>query len=144
MSEVRTLQDYRRAKWIYFALYVVVYFVPVIVVASCLLPTTEQPAGVSWAVGLAIVAIHALPFIGGVFRMLFAHLPSLNVFPFLFLMLYGFFTAELFKVYVAVICWIELAAAVSVVLSVAFWLLYQKNATRLETAKTVKQLGVLK
>lgn len=143
-DKVRTLEGYRRAKWIYFSLYVVVYFVPVIAVAACLLPTTEQPAGVSWAVGLAVVAIHALPFIGGIFRTLFSHLPSLNIFPFLFLLLYGFFTAELFQNYVAVFCWIEFAAAVSVVFSVVFWILYRKNAERLETAKTVKQLGVLK
>lgn len=145
MSEPKTIRTYRTAKWSCFAASVLFYFLPFIVVAACLIPTmqTEGDAGQSWAIGIAIVVLNALPFIGGCLRHITAHFPMINFLSFFFLLLYGFFTLKLFQVYVYKFCWIEFAAAIGSVISCVFWHYYEKNKRKLEIAKTNKEMGVI-
>ena len=143
MSKVKTIGTYRKAKWVCFAASVLSYFLPFIIVTACLLPLTRQTSGTAFAVGMAIVALNALPFIGGVFHSVLAHFPMVNVLSVVFLMLYVFFTIKLFQDYVSVFCWIEFSAAVGSVVSCVLWHFYRKNARRLETAKTNKDMGLI-
>ena len=144
MSKVKTIGFYRAAKWGCFAASILFYFLPCIIVTACLLPLTQQSSGTSFALGMAIIGLNALPFIGGIFRSVLAHIPMINFLSIVFLMLYGFFTMKLFQHYVSIFCWIELSAALGSIVSCVFWVLYEKNARRLETAKTNKEMGLIK
>lgn len=143
MSKVKTIGYYRAAKWICLAASVLFYFLPFIIVTACLIPVTQQSEGTSFALGLAIIGLNSLPFIGGIFKSIFAHLPMINGLSIVFLMLYSFFTLQLFQDFVSVFCWIELSAAIGSVISCVFWVLYLKNKSRLDIAKTNKQMGLI-
>lgn len=146
MSEPKTIRSYRAAKWTCLAVSVLAYFLPFIVVAACLIPgmqTEAKDAGQLWAVGIAIIILNSLPFIGGCLRHITAHFPMMNFLSFFFLLLYGFFTLQLFREYVYKFCWIEFAALVGSVVSCVFWHFYRKNKRKLEIAKTNKEMGVI-
>lgn len=146
MSERKTISSYRTAKWSCFAASLAFYFLPFIIVAACLIPTmrTEaKDAGECWAIGIAIVVLNAMPFVGGCLRHITAHFPMINFLSIFFLLLYSFFTLRLFQNYVYKFCWIELAAALGSVVSCVFWHYYKKNKRKLEIAKTNKEMGVI-
>lgn len=139
----KTTGSYKAAKYIFFAASLLVYFVPFIVVTACLLPLMKQTVGTSFAIGAALIVLNALPFIGGVFRSVLAHFPFVNLLSVVFLLLYGFFTLDLFSEHVYIFCWIEFAAAVGSLLSCVFWHFYGKYSRRVEIAKTNKEMGLI-
>lgn len=138
MSNYKT---YTKEKWLYFALSVVAYFLPFIVVAACLLPLIKTSGGFKVAMGLGIVLINAIPFLMGTFRSLFAHFPMLNTLAIIFIALAAFFTLPLFQSSADKLCWIELAAAVGSVVSCVFWSKHCKYKRYQESVKATVGSG---
>ena len=143
MSKSMTPAQYRRRRYAYFWTALACYFVPYIVATSCLLPFMVESAGLKWGIGLAVVFVNALPFIGGVLRGLFAHVPFINVLAIVFLFLAGFFMLDVFRDYVSTFMTIEACAAGGSVLACVFWGLHRKYKAKDGQAKTMKELGVI-
>lgn len=132
-------KTYKKEKRIYFALSIIVYFLPFTVTAACLLPFLKAAEGFKIAAGFAIVAINAIPFLMGIFRSLFAHFPMLNVLAAVFLMLAAFFKTDVFSGFADKLCWIELSAAVGSIASCILWAKYKKYSGYSKTMKaTIK------
>lgn len=121
-------KTFRKEKWIYFALSVISYFLPFIVVTACLLPMVKAASGLKIAMGLGIVFINAIPFFMGVFKAFFAHFPMLNVLALVFMWLAVFFSLDVFRSCMDKLLWIESAAAIGSVASCVFWGLHRKYA----------------
>lgn len=130
-----------KQKWISFALSIVSYFLPFIVVTAYFLPLTEAAVGVKWGIGLGIVVINAIPFLMGWFRMFFSHFPMLNVLAFVFLALEAFFRLDFFQYYSEIFLWIELAAAFGSIAACIFWSLYFKYSRWRESVKATVKSG---
>ena len=133
-----------KQKWIYFALSVVFYFVPFIVVTACFLPLTEAAQGIKWAIGLGVVLINAIPFLMGVFRAFFAHFPMLNILSFVFLALAAFFMLDFFRYYAEIFLWIELAAGIGSVAACICWGKFRKYSHWRESVKANVKSGAFK
>ncbi len=138
MSNYKT---FKKEKWLYFALSVVAYFLPFIIVSACLLPIVREAQGLKIALGLGIVFINAVPFVMGVLKSFFAHFPMLNVLSIVFLMLAAFFTLDTFKSYVDKFLWIELSAAIGSIVSCILWGKYLKYAEYSRTMKATIKSG---
>lgn len=133
-----------KQKWICFALSIVSYFLPFIVVTAYFLPLTEAAVGVKWGIGLGVVVINAIPFLMGIFRAFFAHFPMLNVLAFVFLALAAFFMLEFFRYYAEIFLWIEFAAALGSIASCIFWALSRKYSHWRESVKANIKSGAFK
>ena len=103
-------KTYRKEKWLFFFLSIAAYFVPLIVVTAVFFPMMEVAKGYKVALGIAVVAINSVPFLMGLFRSFFAHFPLFNMFAVAFLILSAFFTMDVFRYYVQIFRWIEVAA----------------------------------
>ena len=141
---MKNYKTFFKQKWLFFALSVVFYFVPFIVVTGCLLPFTEAASGLKWAIGLGVVLINAIPFLMGVFRSFFAHFPMLNILSFVFLALAAFFMLDYFRYYVEIFLWIELAAAIGSVAACICWAQFRKFTTWRESVKANVRSGAFK
>lgn len=137
------MTTYKKQRYIYFWLSLVSYFVPYIVATSCLLPFMAESVGAKWGIGLAIVFVNALPFIGGVLRSLFAHFPFINMLSLVFMLLSGFFLLDVFHDYVSTFMTIEACALGGSFLACVFWGLHMKYKRQNQTVKTVLKSGVL-
>ncbi len=136
MAKYRT---FKKEKRLYFALAIITYFLPFVVVTACLLPVVKAAVGIKAAIGLGIVFINAIPFLMGVFRAFFAHFPMLNMLAVVFLCLAAFFTLDIFRGCVDKLLWIESAAAFGSVVSCVLWAKYRKyKQYALSVAATVK------
>ena len=138
---MKKYKTFFKQKWVCFALSIVFYFVPVIVVTACLLPLTEASTGTKWAIGMGVLVIHAIPFFAGVIFSFLSHYPMFNIFPFLFLALQGFFTLDYFQYYAQIFKWIELAAAISSIASCICWGLFRKYSVWRESIKANVRSG---
>lgn len=132
-------KTFTKEKWLYFAFSIVAYFLPFVIVTSCLLPMVETAKGLKVAMGLVIVLINAIPFLMGVFKSFFAHFPMFNILAVIFLFLAVFFTKDIFKSCADKLLWIEFAAAVGSVVSCIMWAKYRKYSHYQKTMKaTIK------
>lgn len=138
MSKYKT---YLKEKWLYFALSIVSYFLPFIIVTACFLPIVKAASGVKWALGLGIIVVNAIPFLTGVSRAVLAHFPMLNIMAIVFIFTAGFFTLDVFIKSREIFCWIELAAAIGSVLSCLFWAKYLKYSGYNKTMKATLKSG---
>lgn len=143
MTKSMTPKQYKHRRLLYFWLSLVCYFVPYIVATSCLLPFMVESTGLKWGIGLAVVFVNALPFVGGVLRHLFSHVPFINLLAIVFLFLAGFFLLDVFHDYVYTFMTIEGCAAGGSVLACVFWGLHRKYKSKDGQAKTMKELGVI-
>lgn len=134
-------KTFRKEKWLYFALAIIVYFLPFTVVTACLLPMVKAARGLKIAIGLGVTFINAIPFLMGVFKAFFAHFPMLNVLAVVFLMLAAFFTLDIFKSCVDKLLWIESAAAIGSVASCILWALHRKYARWCASVKATVKSG---
>lgn len=134
---------YKKERYLYFWLSFAAYFLPYIITTCCLLPMVKETAGTKTAIGFAIVFINAIPFLGGVLRNIFAHLPFVNMIAIMFVALGTFFLADVFQHYVYSFLAIEGAAAAGSIVACVFWVLHRKYKTKAETVKTVVKSGVL-
>lgn len=137
------MKTYRKEKYIFFWAAFACYFLPFVVATACLLPFMEVATGMKWSIGLTVVLVNALPFVGGIFRVLFSHTPFINMPAILFVLLATFFTAPMFADYVSTFCVIEGCAAIGGILATVFWFLHTKYKTKFETVHTVLKSGVL-
>ncbi len=136
-------KSFKKEKWIFFALSIVVYFVPFIIVTACLFPfMTKADAGYRWALGIVMVLINAVPFLMGIFRTVLAHFPMLNTVALVFCVLGLLFNFEIFAEYMDKFLWIELTAAVCSIASCVFWGLHKKYARYSESIKAAKKSGM--
>lgn len=138
---MKSYKTFFKQKWVFFALSIIFYFVPFIVVTACLLPLTEATQGVKWAIGLGVVFINAIPFLMGVFRSIFAHFPMLNILAFVFLALSAFFMLDYFQYYAEIFLWIELAAGIGSIASCICWAQFRKYTTWRESVKANVKSG---
>lgn len=129
-------RTFKKEKWLFFALSIVVYFVPFIIVTACMFPLMHKADhGYKVALGILIVVINALPFLMGIFKAFFAHFPMLNIFAIGFCILGALFTFNIFAEYMDKFLWIEFTAAVGSVVSCVFWGLHRKYARYAESIK---------
>lgn len=139
-----TYKTFKKEKWLYFALSIVVYFVPLIVVTACLFPFMKKAdAGYRWGLGIVMFLINAIPFVMGIFRNILAHFPMLNTVAIVFCVLGTLFNFEIFAEYMDKFLWIEFTALVSSIVSCIFWGLYRKYAKSVETIKTINKSGIM-
>lgn len=137
------MKTYKAQRYLFFWLSAAFYFLPYIIATACLLPFMEAATGMKWSIGLVVALVNALPFIGGVFRVLFAHTPFINLPALLFVALAGFFMLPLFRDFVYTFLVIESCAAGGGILATVFWALHNKYKTKAETVRTVLKSGVL-
>lgn len=132
MTKYRT---YKKEKWMYLIFSIIAYFAPFTIVTAALMPMVKAATGVKIAMGLAVVALNALYFVKGLFRVILSHLPMLNMLAFIFLILAAFFTMDLFQKSATTLCWIELAAGIGSIVSSVLWLKYRKYKKYQESVK---------
>lgn len=135
-------KTFRKEKWLFFALAIVVYFVPFIIVTACVFPLMRTAdTGYKVALGFLIVLINALPFLMGIFKAFFAHFPMLNIFAIGFCVLGALFSFNIFADYMDKFLWIEFSAAVGSVVSCVCWGLHRKYARYAESIKANVKSG---
>ncbi len=136
-------KTYKKERYLFFWLSIAVYFVPYIIVTACLLPFVKTGGGMKWGMGLAVAALNALPFLGGILKGFRAHFPFINLLALAFVALAGFFTLELFQDYVTTFLWIELSAAVGSIAACVFWHFHRKYKRKSQTVGDIVKSGVL-
>ena len=138
MSKYRT---FRKEKWLYCILAIVVYFVPFIVVTGVFLPIVKVATGYKVAIGLVVITINTIPFLMGIFRVFTSHFPMLNVPAIIFLALSAFFTIDVFEAYRTIFNWIELAVVISSLVSCFLWRQYMKCSRAQNSVKATLHSG---
>lgn len=136
-------KTYKKERYLFFWLSIAVYFVPYIIVTACLLPFVKTGQGMKWGIGLSVAALNALPFLGGILKGFRAHFPFVNLIAFVFILLAGFFTLELFQRYVSTFLWIELSAVLGSIAACVLWGFHRKYKKINETYKANKKIGVI-
>lgn len=136
-------KTYRKQRYLFFWLSIVVYFLPYIIVTASLLPFVKTDEGVKWGIGLAVCALNAVPFVSGVFKGFRAHFPFVNLMAFIFLFLAAFFLSEVFQNYVYTFLWIELAAVVGSGAACVLWHYHRKYKRKALTIGDVAKSGIL-
>ena len=140
MTKVKT---YQKQRFLFFWLAVVFFFVPCIAATSCLLPPVSAAHGVKWSIGLAIIFLHSLAFIGGLFRKLLAHVIFVDWFALGFLCLAGFFLMDVFHDYRFTFLTIESVSFAGSVFACVFAALHRKYKRQAQTVRTVRKSGIL-
>ena len=138
-----TYKTYSKQRYIFFWLSVIVYFVPYIVATAFLIPPMSAARSMKWSIGLSVVLLNTLPFIGGMFRRILSHFPFVNLPAILFVLLAGFFLLDIFRSYVYTFLTIEATAAAGSVAACFMWHLHRKYKRQARTVKTVIKSGVL-
>lgn len=136
-------KTYKKQRYLFFWAALLVYFVPYISVTAALLPFMKINEGARVGIGIVVVAINVMPFVGGIMKGFRAHFPFFNTTAFLFVMLSSFFTLDAFSNYVYTFTTIECTAFIGCILSCLFWGLYLKYKRKAQTVSTVIKSGIL-
>ena len=139
-----TYKSYKKQRYLFFWLSLVAYFVPYIVATACLLPFMKAAEGMKWGIGLAVAALNALPFLGGILKGFRAHFPFVNMIAFVFVLLAGFFTLEVFHNYVYTFLTIEAAAVAGSLAACVLWHFHRKYKRKAHTVGDVIASGLIK
>lgn len=137
-------KTYKKQRYLFFWLSILAYFIPYIVATACLLPFMQAAVGMKWGIGLAVAALNALPFLGGIFKGFRAHFPFVNVLALVFVLLAGFFTLELFSGYVYTFMTIEVSAAAGSIGACVLWHFHRKYKRKSQTVGDVIASGLIK
>lgn len=137
----KNYRTFKKEKWLFFALSIVVYFLPFIITTACFLPVMETSGGFKVAIGFVIIIVNAIPFLMGIFKAFFAHFPMLNILAIVFLFLGAFFMLDLFQKYAETFLWIEFSAAVGSIVSCILWGRHKKYARYSESIKAAVASG---
>lgn len=140
MSKYKT---YRKERYLFFWLSIVVYFVPYVVTTACLFPLVKSEPGTKWAVGLFVVFLFSLPFVTGIFKGFRAHFPFASPVADLTLFLLVFMTTNYFQSYLYTLLWISLAAGIGRYAACALWFLHRKYKRKCQTVSDVVKSGLL-
>ena len=141
--EKTSYKTYQWQRYLFFWLTIAAYFVPTIVATAVLLPFVKAQEGTKWGMGIAVVLLNAMPFIGGIFRKLLAHVPFVNWLAIVFLSLAAFFTLDLFRDYVATFCTIETISFAFSIAACVLWYFHGVYKRRSQTVSTVLKSGLL-
>ena len=140
------MKDHKKYNWqryLFFWATIAAYFVPYIAACASLLPFLVVRPAMKWGIGLAVALINALPFVGGLFHKLLAHIPFVNWLSIIFLSLAAFFTMQIFCDYVHTFLTIEAFAAAGSVLACLFWYFHKKYKRKAQTVRDVVQSGLV-
>ena len=140
---MKSYKTYRKQRFLFFWLSLLSYFLPYAVVTASLLPLMQAAQGAKWGIGLGVIAINSVPFLGGVFKGFRAYFPFVNVLAIAFVLLAGFFTMKLFQNYVHTFLWIEFAAVLGSVLACVFWHYHRKYKRKSRTVSDVVKSGLV-
>lgn len=140
MSKYKT---YKKQRFLFFWLSIIIYFIPYIITAACLLPFVKTDEGARWGIGLAVVALNALPFLVGIFKGFRAHFPFVNLLAVVFVLLAAFFLTDVFRNYVYTFLWIELAAVLGSVAACVLWYFHRKYKRKAQTVGDIARSGIL-
>lgn len=130
---------YRKERLLFFWLTIIVYFVPVIAVTASLLPLIVVSPSMKWGIGCAVLILHSLVFVCGIFRKFLAHFPFFNGWAIIFTALSYFFTARVFSEYVYTFRWIATTMAISSIVACVLWIFYNKYKREDLTLKTMNK-----
>lgn len=138
-------RTFKKEKWLCFALSIITYFIPLIIVTACLFPMMKNAdTGYKVALGVFIVLINGLHFFVGIFKSVLIHFPMLNIFAIGFCILGALFSFQIFAEYMNKFLWIEAVAAVGSVVSCVFWCLYKKYSRYVESIRANVKSGAFK
>ena len=143
MTTNKKYKGYRLKRYLFFWLAIIVYFLPYLIATACFLPVMKAPHGTKWAIGLAVMGINAIPFIAGIFKGFRAHFPFVNMSAFVFVLLAGFFTLELFSDYVYTFLTIEAIALAGSIAACVLWHFHRKYKRKAQTVSDVLKSGLL-
>lgn len=138
------IKSFKKEKWLFFALALVAYFVPYIIVIACLFPMMHKAdTGYKVALGVVLVIVNAIPLILGIFKSILAHYPMLYGLMFAggICFLGAVFKFDIFAEYTSKFLWIEFTVALSALASFIFWIFHRKYARYSETVKAAKKSG---
>lgn len=136
-------KTYKKERFLFFWLAIFVYFVPYVIATACLLPFVKAVQGVKWAIGLSVAALNAIPFLTGIFKGFRAHFPFVNLLSFVFVILAGFFTLDLFENYVYTFLTIEAVALAGSIGACVLWHFHRKYKRKAQTVNDVIKSGLL-
>jgi len=134
-------KTFRKEKWLYFALSIVAFFLPMVITTACLLPIVQAASGIKIAVGFGVMLLNSLIFLSGIFHNFRAHFPMLNLPALIYLFLREFFLLPIFANFADILSWIELAAFFGSIASCILWGLHRKYARYVESVKATVASG---
>lgn len=140
---MKKYKTYKKQRYLFFWLAIAVCFVPYVVATSCLLPFMVTSDGQRVAIGLAVVFLNALPFVGGVLLNFRAHFPFFNLPALLFIVLAGFFLLDVFADYVSSFLVIETTAFVGGIAACVLWHFHRKYKRKSRTVSDVVKSGLV-
>lgn len=143
MKTNKKYKSYQKQRFLFFWLSIVVYFVPYLIATACLLPFMKAAQGEKWAIGIAVMALNAIPFLTGIFKGFRAHFPFVNLIAFAFVCLASFFTLDLFHKYVYTFLTIETVALAGSITACVLWHFHRKYKRKAQTVSDVLKSGLL-
>ena len=138
-----TYKTYRKERYLFFWMSLVAYFLPYVVTTACLLPMMRAAQGVKWGIGLAVVALNAIPFLTGIFKGFRARFPFVNMLAFVFVLLAGFFCLDLFHNDVYTFLAIETVELAGRIAECVLWHFHRKYKRKAQTVGDVLKSGLL-
>lgn len=139
----KTPAQFKKRRYLYFWLGVVLAVVPSVAVTAALLPFVQEDVGTKWGIGLTIVAINMIPLAFNVLHSLLTRFPSFNWVALILALTAEFFTSPVFADYVSTFKAIEWTTVLGGILSCVFFALHGKYKAKDGQAKTMHELGVI-
>lgn len=143
MTMNKKCKGYQTQRFLFFWLSIAVYFVPYLIATACLLPIMKAAQGTKWAIGLAVFALNAIPFLTGIFKGFRAHFPFVNLIAFVFVILAAFFLSDIFHKYVYTFLTIESVALAGSIAACVLWHFHRKYKRKAQTVSDVLKSGLL-
>lgn len=143
MTTNKKCRDYQKYRYLFFWLSIVVYFLPYLIATASLLPTMRASQGAKWGIGLAVMALNAIPFLTGIFKGFRARFPFVNIIAFVFVILAAFFLSDLFHKYVYTFLTIEAVALAGSIAACVLWHFHRKYKRKAQTVSDVLKSGLL-
>lgn len=143
MTTNKNYKSYQKERYLFFWLSIVVYFLPYLIATAATLPTMRATQGAKWGIGLAVMALNAIPFLTGIFKGFRARFPFVNLIAFVFVILAAFFLSDLFHKYVYTFLTIESVALAGSIGACVLWHFHRKYKRKAQTVSDVVKSGIL-
>ena len=143
MTTNKKYKSYNTQRFLFFWLSIAVYFLPYLIATACLLPIMKAAQGTKWAIGIAVLALNAIPFLTEIFKGFRAHFPFVNMIAFVFVILAGFFTLDLFSKYVYTFLTIEAVALAGSIAACVLWHFHRKYKRKAQAVSDILKSGLL-
>ena len=139
----KNYRTYKKERYIFFWMTIIVYFVPVIAVTASLLPMVVASQGTKWGVGCTVMLLYSLVFVRGFLYKLLVHFPFFNGWAAAGILISSFFTLDFLSKYRFTFMWIMGTMFVSGFAACVLWIFHNKYKRAAQTVKTVVKSGVL-